>query len=265
MRQALVWCSCIWMARSALGLRLGHVDVVLCGPQYASNVGSVCRLMACFEVGQLRLVSPEYDREADATYERRFAMPAGRKILEARTTVHATLPAALASSDASFAFSRRRGSSRRHAMLRDAMPELAAAPGDRRVALVFGREADGLTTEELACCGGSLEIASDDSLNLSHAVSIALAELYARRGGGADGARDDAPPVADDRHVDALVARLAGALGADAGFKATSRGRVPADARVAVAQQLLRRARPTKAEVDALQGVLRDLRDDAQY
>ena len=60
-------------AACASALRLGHVDVVLVGPQYASNVGSCLRLAACFELGHLRLVAPEYDREADATYERRFA------------------------------------------------------------------------------------------------------------------------------------------------------------------------------------------------
>ena len=57
-------------------LRLQHIDVVLVGPQYASNVGQALRLCACFEVGRLKLVAPEYDREADATYERRFAIVA---------------------------------------------------------------------------------------------------------------------------------------------------------------------------------------------
>ena len=52
-------------------LRLQHIDVVLVGPQYASNVGQALRLCACFEVGRLKLVAPEYDRDADATYERR--------------------------------------------------------------------------------------------------------------------------------------------------------------------------------------------------
>ena len=171
------------VAAAADALRLGHVDVVLVGPQYASNVGQVCRLAACFGVGHLRVVAPEYDRAAEATYERRFAMPQGRVVLNERSTEHADLGDALRHVDTSVAFSRRSGALRRHAALPDALPALAA--GNRRVALVFGREADGLTTEELAACGGSVEIASDDSLNLSHAVAIALANLYAAAGGGA--------------------------------------------------------------------------------
>eukprot|EP00629_Pelagomonadales_sp_RCC1024_P009776 CAMPEP_0119262428 /NCGR_PEP_ID=MMETSP1329-20130426/2150_1 /TAXON_ID=114041 /ORGANISM="Genus nov. species nov., Strain RCC1024" /LENGTH=222 /DNA_ID=CAMNT_0007262067 /DNA_START=846 /DNA_END=1511 /DNA_ORIENTATION=+ len=212
---------------AAAALRLGRVDVVLVGPQYASNVGGVLRLCACFEVGRLRLVAPEYDREADATYERRYAMPAGREVLAERTSEHATLVEALADADAAVAFCRRRGAWRRHAFLSDALPALA--PMRKRTALVFGREASGLTTEELAACGTSVEIESDDSLNLSHAVSIVLANLYGR-GRSEDDAEAAAP--ADDRHVDALVARLAGAAGTSGGFTKTSRGRVPADPRI---------------------------------
>ena len=241
------------VAATADALRLGHVDVVLVGPQYASNVGQVCRLAACFGVGHLRVVAPEYDRAAEATYERRFAMPQGRVVLNERSTEHADLGDALRHADTSVAFSRRSGASRRHAALPDALPALAA--GHRRVALVFGREADGLTTEELAACGGSVEIASDDSLNLSHAVSIALANLYAAAGGGEPAA--ELP--ADDRHVDALVGRLAAALGADDGFRATSRGRVPADPRVAAARRVLRSSRASKGDVDALSGLLKAL------
>ena len=232
-------------------LRLQHIDVVLVGPQYASNVGQTLRLCACFEVGRLKLVAPEYDREVDATYERCFAMPQGRAVRDARTSVCDTLDAALADVDFSVAFS---GRGRANDQFAAAAPALAARV-DRRTALVFGREADGLRAEELARCGGSVEIASADSLNLSHAVSIALADIYAR----AAESEPAAPDVAPDATVDALVARLGKALGADDGFRATSRGKVAADPRLAVARRVLRRAAATSAEVGALHGILGDL------
>ena len=232
-------------------LRLQHIDVVLVGPQYASNVGQALRLCACFEVGRLKLVKPEYDRDADATYERRFAMPQGRAVRDARTTVCDTLDAALADVDFSVAFS---GRGRANDKFAAAAPALAARV-DSRTALVFGREADGLRAEELARCGTSVEIASADSLNLSHAVSIALADIYAR----AAESEPAAPDVAPDATVDALVARLGKALGADEGFRATSRGKVAADPRLAVARRVLRRAAATSAEVGALHGILGDL------
>ena len=254
-------------------LRLQHIDVVLVGPQYASNVGQALRLCACFEVGRLKLVAPEYDRDADATYERRFAMPQGRAVRDERTIVCETLDEALEDVEFSVAFS---GRGRADASFAAAAPALAAR--DRRTALVFGREADGLTTEELARCGTSVEIDSADSLNLSHAVSIALAEIYAR----ADSEAPAAPDVAPDATVDALVSRLGAALGADEGFRATSRGKVlplcgnqrrvdgvgawnllstqvAADPRLAVARRVLRRAATTSAEVGALHGILGDL------
>ena len=200
-------------------LRLQHIDVVLVGPQYASNVGQALRLCACFEVGRLKLVAPEYDRDADATYERRFAMPQGRAVRDARTIVCDTLDAALEDVEFSVAFS---GRGRADQAFAAAAPALAS--NNRRTALVFGREADGLRAEELARCGTSVEIASADSLNLSHAVSIALADIYAR----AAESEPAAPDVAPDATVDALVARLGKALGADEGFRATSRGKVSA-------------------------------------
>ena len=131
----------------------------------------------------------------------------------------------------------------------------ALARSDRRVALVFGREADGLTTAELDACSSSVEIESSNSLNLSHAVGIALADLFARADAQTDDAGAAAPP-ADDKHVDALVARLASALGADDGLRATSRGQVPSDPRVATARRLLRRSGATRDEVDALHAIL---------
>ena len=201
-------------------LRLQHIDVVLVGPQYASNVGQALRLCACFEVGRLKLVAPEYDRVADATYERRFAMPQGRAVRDERTIVCDTLDEALADVEFSVAFS---GRGRADDQFAAAAPALAARV-DSRTALVFGREADGLRAEELARCGASVEIASADSLNLSHAVAIALADIYAR----AAESGPAAPDVAPDATVDALVSRLGAALGADEGFRATSRGKVPA-------------------------------------
>ena len=271
---------CIFLACTVLlqavtsALRLQHIDVVLVGPQYASNVGQALRLCACFEVGRLKLVAPEYDRDADATYERRFAMPQGRAVRDERTIVCETLDEALEDVEFSVAFS---GRGRADASFAAAAPALAARV-DSRTALVFGREADGLRAEELTRCGTSVEIASADSLNLSHAVAIALADIYAR----AAESEPAAPDVAPDATVDALVSRLGAALGADEGFRATSRGKVSAcveinvasmawgawnllstqvaaDRRLEVARRVLRRAAATSAEVGALHGVLGDL------
>jgi len=65
--------------------------------------------------------------------------------------------------------------------------ELAARTADHegRIALLFGREGLGLTQEELARCDILAHVPSSDeypTLNLSHAVSIVLYELFQTRG-----------------------------------------------------------------------------------
>ncbi len=65
--------------------------------------------------------------------------------------------------------------------------ELAARTADHegRIALLFGREGLGLTQEELARCDLLAHIPSSEeypTLNLSHAVSIVLYELFQTRG-----------------------------------------------------------------------------------
>jgi TrmH family RNA methyltransferase len=65
--------------------------------------------------------------------------------------------------------------------------ELAAktAGYEGRIALLFGREGLGLTQDELARCDLLAHVPSSDeypTLNLSHAVSIVLYELYQTRG-----------------------------------------------------------------------------------
>jgi hypothetical protein len=57
----------------------------------------------------------------------------------------------------------------------------AATREDRRVSLLFGSEADGLTTEELSSATHVCEIPTSPtqgSLNLSHAVAISLARVF---------------------------------------------------------------------------------------
>ena len=59
-----------------------------------------------------------------------------------------------------------------------------AAQTGRKVALVFGREADGLTDGEVARCSALVSLPMgrfQESLSLSHAVALVLGQLYERR------------------------------------------------------------------------------------
>ena len=170
------------MNESSPGLR-----IVLVGPLYGGNIGSVCRAMANFGADDLVLVNPSPDvdwREA----EKMAVHAAG--ILAARRTVR-SLDEALADCVASVGTTCRRGLYRQHAQsAREWAPELAALSARGRVALVFGREDQGLFNEEIALCTHLVQIPTASqyrSLNLSQAVCILCYELFQQR--------DDYEPV----------------------------------------------------------------------
>ena len=63
--------------------------------------------------------------------------------------------------------------------------KLVAAEG--KVALLFGRESDGLSNKEIEACDFTISIPANPDypvLNLSHAVAILLYEVTKERGGG---------------------------------------------------------------------------------
>lgn len=154
---------------------LTQAHVVLVRPEGPINVGSVARLVKNFAAASLRLVAPVADiagREA-----RMFAGQAQDVLATAQ--VFRTLPEALCDVGLVIGTSSKLRGVRQHRAL-DAAYARALSPrsGERPVALVFGNEADGLSREEASVCQRLVRIPTSgayDSLNLSHAVAIALA------------------------------------------------------------------------------------------
>jgi len=125
----------------------------------------------------------------------------------------------------------------------------------RRVALVFGPERGGLTTEELQECDARLRIDTEPefpTLNLAQSVAIALATLYSfeaprrRRGTPEPG---ESPAAARDvrRMLDTLGTTLS-----SAGYPGRGRSREV----LAEIESYLKRGRPTAREVTLLLGAL---------
>lgn len=164
--------------------------VVLVGPENPRNVGFAARAMLCFGVSDLTVVDVPWTAPPAEARKTGVAAPG---ILD-RARVVPTLQAALRGCDAAVAFSRR------PTVLRQAEFSLPAAPAlSGRVALVFGRESNGLTREESALCPHLARIpcAEGVSLNLGQAVAIALFSLTARPG-TAEG-KPGRPPASVDR------------------------------------------------------------------
>jgi TrmH family RNA methyltransferase len=202
---------------------LSRVVVVLVRTHSAGNVGSVARL--CGNYGtRLRLVAPAcspVSREA-----RMFAAGQLRPLEEME--ILTTLPEALHDVDVAV------GTSSKLLPATSAPPlDVEGArrllpPDGQRVALVFGNEREGLTSDEGACCQRVLRLHTPgwhDSLNLSHAVGAVLALLTAAT---TQPGPSSLSPRVRERLIEDWLALLHGA----GYFKATT----PADFRVRLAR-----------------------------
>ena len=149
----------------------GRISVVLVGTQSPGNIGMVCRAMKNMGLSDLRLVNPCRVDHPDATM---FAVSAKDLLESAR--IFSSLEDAIADSEFSVATTRRHGKYRNEICTPDRIvAKFADCAPQSRLALVFGREDSGLTTDEVALCRWQATIPTADeygSLNLSQAVLI---------------------------------------------------------------------------------------------
>ncbi len=158
-----------------------HIRVVLVSPQGEANIGSVCRAMACFRVHDLYVVRPK-TRIGQTAYN--WACHNGRAVLSCLRRV-STLKDACYDANLVVGFTRRRGKRRhKNSTLGEFASTILPSYSTGLTALVFGNEESGLTNDELDLCNRTVTIPTDPqygSLNLAHAVTIALYELVARQ------------------------------------------------------------------------------------
>lgn len=186
-------------------LRPEDVRVVLVSPEGEANMGAVARTMACFGLADLVLVTPYRQPGEDA---RNWACH-GTPVLEG-CRLAASLDEALEGVNLAVGLTRRAGK-RRHRMLspRDFKTEVLPRSLPGRVALVFGTEERGLSNDELDRCHRLVRIPSQGSLNLAHAVTIMLYELFGREEPVRSGkGHQPASPELRRRMLDALAGHL---------------------------------------------------------
>ena len=157
---------------------LEDIRIVLVGPLYGGNIGSVCRAMANMGLSDLAIADA---RPIDMNEARMMACHA-HEILENRTEFE-TMAEAVADSGLVMGATARDGLYRQHAQSpREwGMHALKAVAGGNKVALVFGREDNGLSNEELALCTQLIQIPTTEefsSLNLAQAVMVCSYELF---------------------------------------------------------------------------------------
>jgi tRNA/rRNA methyltransferase len=149
--------------------------IVLVGPENPRNVGFAARAMLAFGASELVIAGVPWKTIPAEARKTGVAAP---EILDA-ARFEADLAAALRGCDTAVAFSRRPTTLRQEEFVLPSVPAGLGASG--RTALVFGRESNGLTRDELAACQFVARIPAQNgvSLNLGQAVAVGLFALTA--------------------------------------------------------------------------------------
>lgn len=231
---------------------LDNIRIVLVNTTHPGNIGAVARAMKNMGLRRLTLVNPK--QFPDPVADERAAHATD---ILAQAKVVATLDEALA--DVGLVL----GTSARVRSVpwplispREAAEQAVQEAANTQVALLFGREAHGLTNEELQKCHLHLTIPTDEeytSLNLAMALQVVAYELrVAAVGAKAAVAADE--PLATAEAVELLYQHLEKVL-VDVGYldPKLPRQTMPRFRR------LFNRARLTELELSMLRGALKSI------
>ena len=151
------------------------ISVVLVEPKYQGNIGAVARSMANSGISDLRIIKTQVETEA------LYRSMHGRYILENAKTFD-TLGEAVNNFDIIAGTSDISKSGEKFRRVPTGPEDFWTHNGltGQKVALVFGREDNGLSNEELGLCNFFIKIIGSPEYpvyNLSHAVAIILYEM----------------------------------------------------------------------------------------
>ncbi len=155
---------------------LDQFHVVLVEPAESLNVGSVVRAMMNLGFRHLHLVAP---RRYDAARARITACSAGQPLLES-LVIHERFEEALFGMEEVVGFAMREGENPAHFVTLPAWATDLPARQQRKTALVFGPEDNGLRNEHLEQCRWVVRIPSAfefPSFNLAQSVLLVLYEI----------------------------------------------------------------------------------------
>jgi TrmH family RNA methyltransferase len=178
---------------------LSQIALVLYQPQDVVNVAAIIRVMSNFGLPDLRLVEP-------AAFDpyRTLGIAHHTEPLIQATRRFPTLAEAVADCTLILGTTGRPRQAERHIVTpRQAAPLLletaASLPPERKVAVLFGREQDGLPNEALDRCHGVLTIPThrqNRSLNLAQAALVVAYELFQAAAGAGEAAEAGPAPEA---------------------------------------------------------------------
>jgi len=231
---------------------LGNVSIVLVHTKTPSNIGAVARGMMNMGLSRLVLVRPPRDPDGEAE-----KLAAGAEAVIRNAGRFPSLREAVADHHLVIGTSRRIARRRRNIHSpRDMAEQVLPLLAKNRVAIVFGREVNGLDRDDLSLCHELIAIPSSDdfpSLNLSHAVMVVAYELFlAARAGGRTAGQALAPAGEVERFFGQLELLLR-----DIGFLDETN----AERMMFSLRQIFGRARLEPRDVSILRGILTALAD----
>jgi tRNA/rRNA methyltransferase len=156
---------------------LQNIRIVLVEPEGPFNIGSVARIMKNMGIDDLALVSP-VDFHTDDAYR---AAVGARDVLDG-AVVFDTLKDAIGDTSLVVGTTRRAGKMRRIFCSVEELPDqVFPVVQSGKVAILFGREKNGLSSSETDLCNILVSIPASEhfpSLNLSHAVAVVCYKLF---------------------------------------------------------------------------------------
>ena len=156
-------------------MSLSNIYFILVRPQMGENIGSVARAIKNFNIKNLRIVSPK----CNWPNQKALATSVGAKDILKSAKIYATVEKSVGDLDIIFASSSRiRKVNKKIISVTNLKTKITKG---RKVGILFGPEASGLSNNEINCADYLVKIQSNkkfSSLNLSHSAIIFCFELF---------------------------------------------------------------------------------------
>ena len=156
-------------------MSLNNIYFILVRPQMGENIGSVARAIKNFNIKHLRIVNPR----CNWPNQKALATSVGAKDILKSAKIYDSVEKSIGDLDTIFASSSRiRKMNKKIISVSNFKTKIKK---ERKVGILFGPEASGLTNNEISCADYLVKIPSNkkfSSLNLSHSAIIFCFELF---------------------------------------------------------------------------------------
>ena len=156
-------------------MSLSNIYFILVRPQMGENIGSVARAIKNFNIKHLRIVNPR----CNWPNQKAIATSVGAKDILKSTKIYHSVEKSIGDLDLIFASSSRIRKINKKTISVSNIKEKISKK--RKIGILFGPEASGLSNDEINCADYLVKIPSNkkfSSLNLSHSAIIFCFELF---------------------------------------------------------------------------------------